>query len=105
MSDPYPITETIIDADGLNAEAFARLHREWFECELIFGMVPCEVETDDATLTVTIHDPLTTATDAGDGVDMMGQSDLETVCARRLEHFQAEADRVTKHYDEVGADE
>ena len=61
MSDTTLITETILDADGLNAEAFARLYAEYIRAETIFGVVPMEVDDTDGKLTATIHDPTTDA--------------------------------------------
>jgi len=79
MSDTALITETILDADGLNADAFARLYAEYIRTETIFGVVPMEVDDAGGELTVTIHDPTTDAHD-GDirvrpnvgGMDMYG---------------------------------
>lgn len=67
MSDTALITETILDADGLDCEAFARLYSAWVRTEAIFGTVPVEVEDATDRLTVTIHDP--TATVAGERGD------------------------------------
>jgi hypothetical protein len=63
MSDTALITETILDADGLDAEAFQRLYAEYVRTETIFGTVPMEADDADGTLTVTIHDPTTSASD------------------------------------------
>jgi len=57
MADTAIITETILDADGLDGEAFQRLYAEYVVTEAIFGTVPMEVDDSDNTLTVTIHDP------------------------------------------------
>ena len=57
MSDTALITETILDADGLDAEAFQRLYAEYIVTETIFGTVPMEVDDSDCELAVSIHDP------------------------------------------------
>ena len=61
MSDTALITETILDADGLDGEAFQRLYAEYVRTETIFGVVPIEVDDAGGELVVTIHDPTTSA--------------------------------------------